>query len=213
MPRFEVARADGKRAGPFELASPHGFPIEGVPGTELMRELAWYLEKFLDWPFPPETERAERVRAALHRWGTQAFAALFHERDPAVWLSHARARGDASMLLQVSSADARVLSWPWEALRDDKLGPLAPACQIERRLDIDLEPAPLGELPKERVNILLVTARPYEGDVRFRSISRPLLDLIQQHALPASVHLLRPPTWTELENHLRSRPRHYHRGP
>lgn len=29
----------------------------------------------------------------------------------------------------------------------------------------------------EAINILMATARPYEGDVRFRSISRPVIEL------------------------------------
>ena len=51
--------------------------MEGRPNSDLMRELRWYLEEFLDYPFPPETDRAERVLDALRRWGEQAFDALF----------------------------------------------------------------------------------------------------------------------------------------
>ena len=74
------------------------------------------------------------------------------------------------------------------------------------------DPHPLADsLPRDRVNILLVTARPYEGDVRFRSISRPLVELIERHRLPAEVTVLRPPTFDALREHLRERPGHYHR--
>jgi len=73
------------------------------------------------------------------------------------------------------------------------------------------DPMPLPEgLPSDRVNILLVTARPHEGDVQYRSISRPLVELIQEHALPARVHVLRPPTLDRLREHLRERPGFYH---
>ena len=64
--------------------------------------------------------------------------------------------------------------------------------------------------PKDQVNILLVTARPYEGDVRYRSISRPLVELIDKQDLPAQVTVLRPPTFENLREHLRERPNHYH---
>ena len=89
----------------------------------------------------------------------------------------------------------RVLAWPWEALYDPEVGHLAHTCQIERRLNSVRDPQPLPDrLQAERVNILLVTARPYEQDVRYRSISRPLVELIETHKLPARVDVLRPPT-------------------
>ena len=61
-PTFEVHRlADGKRADAVAVLSPVGFPVEDMPNSGLMRELRWYLEQFLDYPFPPATDRADRV--------------------------------------------------------------------------------------------------------------------------------------------------------
>jgi hypothetical protein len=74
-----------------------------------------------------------------------------------------------------------------------------------------LDPAPLGgELPKDRVNILLVIARPKEGDVKYRSVGRPLVELIEKRNLPAHVHVLRPPTFDRLREHLKERAGYYH---
>ncbi|WP_437915897.1 CHAT domain-containing protein [Sorangium sp. So ce302] len=67
-----------------------------------------------------------------------------------------------------------------------------------------------AELPRDRVNILLVIAWPYEADVQFRSIARPLVELTEKQGLPARVHVLRPPTLDRLREHLRERPNHYH---
>ncbi|HEV2987895.1 MAG TPA: tetratricopeptide repeat protein, partial [Candidatus Angelobacter sp.] len=44
----------------------------------------------------------------------------------------------------------------------------------------------------------------------FRSIARPLVELIEQKKLPAQVELLRPPTFDQLRRHLRERPGFYH---
>src|SRR5258708_2624437 len=148
-----------------------------------MRELRWYFEKFLDYPFHPETEHAERVLDALKGWGTQAFNALFDRRDVGSWLAGAG-------ILQVRSDDPHILSWPWEALFDPQANYLAHERRIERRLN-KLRDAPiLNTRPSDRVNILLVVARPYTADVRYRSIARPLVDLIQPTALPAHLDLL-----------------------
>ena len=75
--QFEVSREDQKRAAPVEIVSPLDVPVEGRPDSHLMWEMRWYLEDFLDYPFPPNTDRAEHVLDALSGWGRQAFDALW----------------------------------------------------------------------------------------------------------------------------------------
>jgi tetratricopeptide (TPR) repeat protein len=168
-----------------------------------MRELRWYLEHFLDYPFDPEIAHAECVLDALQAWGTQAFNALFDRRDAPGWLA-------ACDLLQIRSNDPNILSWPWEALYDSQATYLAHLRRIERRLNRIPDPPLLADLPRDRVNILLVVARPFQADVRYRSIARPLVELIRKHNLPAHVDVLRPPTFDQLRDHLRAHPGHYH---
>ncbi len=76
-PRFAVQGSPGPDARPRTLPAADAFPVEGRPASHLMAELCWYLESFLDYPFSPETERAERILAALRQWGEQAFGSLF----------------------------------------------------------------------------------------------------------------------------------------
>jgi len=72
-PQFRLLRqSDGKTTEPATIPSPAGHPVEGRPGSDLVRELRWYLEWFLDYPFPPETEHAERVLEASRQCGTEA---------------------------------------------------------------------------------------------------------------------------------------------
>ena len=210
---FQVMRVEAsKTTKPVTVAPPVGFPVAGRPDSDLMRELRWYLEDFLGYPFPPETEHADRVLEALGKWGRQAFDALFDNRKAGDFLRGAMDQGRYDRLnLQIESDDPRVLAWPWEALEDSQAGRLAHTCQIERRLNEILDPAEIDEgLPRDRVNILLVTARPMKGDVRYRSISRPLVELIAEHRLPAHVTVLRPPTFDQLRRHLSEHPRTYH---
>ena len=211
-PQFQVVRlSDGKSIGPITVPSPVGFPVEGMPNSHLMRELRWYLETFLDYPFPPFTDRAERIQSSLRAWGTGVFEALFDDCQSGRLFDAATDGKYSNLHLEISSDDPKILYWPWEALRDGEAGALAQTCQISRRLNKVRDPHPLSnQLPRDRINILLVTARPYESDVRFRSISRPLLELIARDALPAHVTLLRPPTFDQLRLHLRQHPNHYH---
>lgn len=210
-PSFLVVRQrDSKTSEPVLVVAPVGFPVEGRPNSDLMRELQWYLETFLDYPFSPETEHAERVLKALHDWGEQAFRALFDNKSAGRMFDDAT-RDYSKLHLKISSDDPRVLAWPWEALRDPDLGFLAQACQVVRQLNTVRDPQELAEsLPKDKVNILLVVARPYKRDVRFRTLARPLVELIEREKLPASVELLRPPTFDHLREHLRDHPGQYH---
>ena len=209
---FEVHRmADGKHSKAASVSSPVGYPVQGMDDGDLTRELRWYLEDFLQYPFPPATDRAERAQAALKAWGEEAFKALFDGRPAATWYETAVADGLDHLQIQVSSDDPRVLAWPWEALNDPERGYLAFGCHLERRLNQVADAAPLPDaLPTDRVNILLVTARPYEADVRYRSISRPLVELVESRGLPAEVTVLRPPTFGRLRDHLLERPGYYH---
>ena len=211
-PKFQaICPQDARSTETVAIPSPVGFPVEGRPNSDLMRELRWYLEGFLDYPFPPETEHAERVRDALRRWGVEAFNKLFGDRRGGEIFNDATREGYESLHLLISSDDPQVLGWPWEALHDPQVGQLAQTCQIERRLNTVRKPDKVGQRwPKDQVNILLVTARPYEADVRYRSISRPLVELIDKQDLPAQVTVLRPPTFENLREHLRERPNHYH---
>src|SRR5271157_259154 len=202
---FKLTRLqDGKSLPPVAIGSPYEFPVEGHPNSPLMRELRWYLEQFLDYPFHPETDHAEHVLDAVRAWGTQAFNALFDRRDAGDWLGH-------SNILQVRADDPHILSWPWEALYDPQAGAyLAHQRRLERRLNRLSDPQPVTGLPNERVNILLIVCRPYEHDVRYRSIARPLIELIQSKNLPAHVDILRPPTFDQLREHLHQHPGYYH---
>ena len=145
-------------------------------------------------------------------WGRDTFTALFGSGRGRDFYRDATRDDPASLVLQIEAEDPGLLSWPWETLIDSEVGPLASSARIERRLNQHADPLPLPDtLPKDAVNILLVTARPFDHDVSYRSISRPLLDLVEQQKLPASVTLLRPPTLDRLREHLSSeRPAHYH---
>jgi tetratricopeptide (TPR) repeat protein len=202
---FKLTRvSDGKSLSPVAIGSPYEFPVEGRPNSPLMRELRWYLEEFLDYPFHPETDHAGHVLDALRAWGTQVFNALFDCRDAGNRLA-------GSTILQVWADDPHILSWPWEALYDPRSGAyVAHQRRMERRLNRLPDPQIAADLPNDRVNILLIVSRPYGNDVRYRSIARPLIELIQSKNLPAHVDILRPPTFDQLREHLRQHPRYYH---
>jgi len=212
-PAFVVARHDPPQTTPetVRITPPEQFGAEQLPGTDLRRELRWYLEQFLDYPFPPNTDRAERAQDVLEAWGTHAFNALFHGGMARDWYRDIVRDGMEHLQLRIVANEPAVLAWPWEALHDPERGYLAYKCHIERQLNNVADPPPLPEnLPRDRLNILLVTARPFEGDVEYRSISRALVEQIEQNKLAACVTVLRPPTFDALRAELGRRPAYYH---
>jgi tetratricopeptide (TPR) repeat protein len=210
-PAFVVERLGDGKAGPeTQVPPPNSIPIDGRPNDTLTGQLRWYLEQFLKYPFPPELDHAERVRTAFRTWGRRAFDALF--TPPAARRAYEQAVGDGfeKLTLRVVSDSPAVLGWPWEALEDPEAFRLATQCQVERRLNVVRDPPPARKLPGGQVNVLLVIARPYERDVKYRSIARPLVEMAARQAMPVSVHVLRPPTFDQLRAHLKAHPGYYH---
>ncbi len=91
----------------------------------------------------------------------------------------------------------------WEALKDPDLPtPLSLQATMVRK---NLRPSTIQARlrPSPTINLLIVTARPSGGqDVGYRTISRPLVELLRQTDLPVQIEILRPGTYEALDHHL-----------
>ncbi len=212
-PQFVVLRSsDLKSSAPVTLTGPDQTVVPGRPNSNLQQDLRWYLEQFLELPTGAYPDLAERVQDTLQQWGQDCFEVLF-KKQAYLWLQEARKEGLENLHLKISSDDPRVLAWPWEALHDPETGTLAHHCRIERQISKNVpDPLPLPEnLPKDRINILLVIARPGgDADVGFHALSRPLVELAREQQLPVHIDVLRPPTFDQLRQQLRENPGLYH---
>ncbi|HEX4611202.1 MAG TPA: CHAT domain-containing protein, partial [Urbifossiella sp.] len=210
-PQFTVSLlSDGWAAPAVAIAPPNSVRVEGRPNDDLTHQLRWYLEQFLEYPFHPDDEYAGRVQAALQKWGRQTFTTLFGSGAARDFYHDATRDGLPNLTVRVASDSPFILGWPWEALEDEGKGRLAQHCAVERRTEKQSRPTTTPSLPTDRVNVLLVIARPLAGDVRYRSVSRSLVEMAAEHTFPISVHVLRPPTFDNLREHLRTHPNHYH---
>ncbi len=192
------------------LPSPYERSVEGREASNLHDDLSWYLEEFLNYSTPP-FETAARIIEARNEWGQEVFSLLFAGQG-LIWYEDARREGLKYLTLRIASDDPKVLAWPWEALYDPYGSTLAHSCIIERQLNNHNDPQPLpANLPEDRLNILLVVARPYgDEDVTYQALSRPLINLLAEQNLPITVDLLRPPSFDQLQACLEARPGHYH---
>ena len=213
QPQFVVVRgSDLKSSASVPLTGPDQTIVPGRPHSNLQQDLRWYLEQFLELPTGAYPELAERVQDTLQQWGQDCFKSLFQE-ETYLWFHEARQHGLENLHLKISSDDPRVLAWPWEALYNPKTGTLAHHCRIERQISKNVpDPLPLPEnLPKDRINILLVIARPHgDQDVGFHALSRPLVELARVQQLPVHIDVLRPPTFDRLRQQLHDKPGFYH---
>jgi tetratricopeptide (TPR) repeat protein len=60
----------------------------------------------------------------------------------------------------------------------------------------------MGQLPQDKLNILLVTARPYEKDIALKMIARPMLEALKPIRHRVHLKMLRPPSFEQLEREL-----------
>ncbi len=162
------------------------------------RQLEWYFEEWLTFPFT-DTVAAQQVADSVRAYGEALFQQIFRD-NPDAYVEY-RALGDDLLLEIVGSPDFHTLHW--EAIHDpNQTRPLAVEVPVVRKnlahvpYRAELRPAPL-------LRVLLVTARPGGiGDVSYRTISRPLVEALDEGAVAAQIDIVRPGTFEALVKHL-----------
>lgn len=194
---------------PESLPDPAVYPVVGYPNLQLLEQLKWYLEDFLEYPIGPNKEKGEAIVSTLKAWGMEVFNRLF-TGDAYKWYIDARPILDMLQITIISNSPT-VLSWPWEALYSDDIGYLAQRCLIERRTsDITMPDSPSMQVGDE-LHILFVIARPYgDDDVGYHVLVREVVDYVIRERLPVKIDVLRPPTFDNLKRTLEARPGYYH---
>lgn len=200
--QFVVTFRDDTRSAPVTLEPPDG---------DLISDLRWYLEEFLEHPLEPDSQRASATFLALVSWGASVFSKLFGSSTRTNPVSSCTT---SSSSVQIVTDDPAVLFWPWEALCEAQQPPLGVLCRFERRLgnSSGLQPLPLPKsLPRDKLNVLLITPRPFgDDDVGYHAVSRPLVEWVSEGNHPVDIDVLRPPLLMSLKERLRSQPAHYH---
>jgi tetratricopeptide (TPR) repeat protein len=168
------------------------------------RELEWYFEEWLVYPMVDKI-KAERAKDSVKTYGKRLFDQVFQNRQ--AYSKYQQLRNNLSQVqIEIVSKTPEFQALHWEALQDpDFPRPLAVDCVMLRK---SVNPA-VGSvnLPTSPViNLLVVVARPdEEKDVGYRTISRPMLELIENGKLRVNVELLRPGTYRALSQHLEAK--------
>jgi hypothetical protein len=171
--------------------------------------LRWYFEEHMHSPFT-DIQRRQRAEQSIGYYGEALFTSLFADTGALVeWRN--LAAGTGKIQFQVISTDPGFHALHWEALKDPKES--KPLClQGIDIIHISGKPAlPYLVEDSDCLNLLMVTARPFgKRDIEYRTITRPVVEMIESKRLRVRVHLLRPPTFQQLQDHLREKKGFYH---
>ncbi|MCG6137550.1 MAG: tetratricopeptide repeat protein [Nostoc sp. LLA-1] len=170
------------------------------------KELEWYFEEWVRFPFS-DTVIAERAAASVKIYGESLFKQVF-QADFNAYSLYRELRGNLSQVqIEIVAKTPEFHALHWEALQDPELSrPLAVDCVMLRKNVRPAPPVSANVQLSPVINLLVVVARPdEERDVGYRTISRPLLELIDNSNLRVNVELLRPGTYESLSKHLQEK--------
>jgi hypothetical protein len=181
---------------------------------QALTDLRWYLEEYLRFPYGIYPDNAKKIEQKFEEWGEQLFELVFRSSEQTrQFFQAATFDGLDKCELVVTSDNPEVLNLPWELLyspSDRQF--LAPSLAgMSRSLSEYAVRAEMGELPSDKLNILLVIARPYdEKDIAFKTIARPLLAALSDIRKKVNLKVLRPPSFEQFERELNANKGFYH---
>jgi tetratricopeptide (TPR) repeat protein len=181
---------------------------------QALADLRWYLEEYLRFPYGLAPDNAAKIEQKFQDWGEQLFELVFRSSEQArQFFQAATYEGLNQCELVITSDSPEVLNLPWELLyspSDRQF--LAPSLAgMSRSLSDYAVRAEMSALPQDKLNILLVIARPYgEKDIALRTIARPLLAAVANIRQKVNLKVLRPPSFEQFERELNANRGFYH---
>lgn len=178
-----------------------GLTIQNPFTAQNEAKLEWHFESYVSFPYLKEVEPQE-AQEIIKQAGENLFQQLFGQ--PQIYSRYQQIlnNGLNNLVIEISGSP-EFHSLHWESLKDPNL-PTAFALDVPI-LRKDLKPQPLPAVSRETstINLLIVTSRPQgRRDVSYRTISRPLVELIRNSQLPVKIDILRPGTYEALSKHL-----------
>ncbi|MBK9263680.1 MAG: CHAT domain-containing protein [Polyangiaceae bacterium] len=194
------------------FVSPLG-PIEA-------EDLRWYVEDYVGWPFGTFRDRAKQIEANLPKWGKLLYDAITTGKNDRIVQAFLQAsspdgkRLDKRITVSVDDRDATpegkdaaalLFGLPWELLHDERsyLFDGNARIRVRRTLPSDVVLPPI--MPRDRVRVLLVRARPEDKGAGFldpRSSVQPLAETLRDLGDRVKLDLLPDGTLAALQRAL-----------
>jgi tetratricopeptide (TPR) repeat protein len=180
---------------------------------EALADLRWYLEDYLHFPYGIEPEKATKIEQKFQVWGQQLFELVFRSNEKArEFFQEATREGLEYCEIGIASDDPKILNLPWELLYSPDYQFLSLSLAgTYRSLSSFAVRAEMPEMPQDKLNILLVIARPYgERDIALKTIARPMLEALKPIRNRVNLKVLRPPSFDQFEKELNAHKGFYH---
>ncbi len=195
---------DGGFTASLNFDSGNSYPITVTdPFTnQEEKDLEWYFEKWLVFP-TLGTDKAQKAANSVQNYGENLFKQVFQSNLNAYGEYRDLRKQLSQLQIIIESQSPEFQALHWEALKDPDLPrPFSIDCIISRqRRGATVVPVQMATYPT--INLLVVIARPNEeSDVNYRTISRPLVELVNSSEIPVKIDILRPGTYESLTRHL-----------
>ncbi|MFN6271748.1 MAG: CHAT domain-containing protein [Microcystis sp.] len=195
---------DGGFTASLNFDSGNSYPITVTdPFTnQEEKDLEWYFEDWLVFP-TLETDKAQKAANSVQNYGENLFKQVFQSNLNAYGEYRDLRKQLSQLQIIIESQSPEFQALHWEALKDPDLPrPFSIDCIISRqRRGATVVPVQMATYPT--INLLVVIARPNEeSDVNYRTISRPLVELVNSSEIPVKIDILRPGTYESLTRHL-----------
>ncbi|WP_052418739.1 tetratricopeptide repeat protein [Methanolacinia paynteri] len=195
----------------FDNSTEYPVSIHNPFSKKEEKRLEWYFEEHFRYPFTDE-EQADQAVNSIQHYGERLFNQIFSEQNEDVYNYYKNITKDGigTILFEIVGSPS-FHAIHWEALKDPKhskpfsLESSMVRKNVEKVRKNDEPPLePYTIRPSPTLNILVVTARPYKHrDAGYRTVSRPLVELIEKSQLPVKIDILRPRTYKALSTHLK----------
>ena len=205
---------DFERDGEHTTTPPVAFT--GLLDASLSQEMEWYFGRYLDEPFGPSKERAQKVEEGLRNFGRLLYEVAFGSNEGSQ-NSYATACADGlpGYRLEVVSGDPVFLGLPWELLNEPEIGYFA--SRVASVIRVPGVRVPAGDslpefahnLPTDQLNVLMVSP---DGDQESAKASLAIetLKVLDSLNVQVQVDFLRPASLSSLSESLAESPGHYH---
>lgn len=184
------------------------------------KDLRWYLEDFLQFPYGAERWRAEQIEKRMAIWGEKLFDQVFVNNGSradsrAIYREAVRGGLDRCELC-INSDDAAFLNIPWELVREPGAGPRSGRYLALLLHGLYRQRSAQASEPRSAfagagpLRLLLVIARPAGAAyIPLKTDARAILDAVRPLGSRVQVEVLRPPTVDELQKRLNANPSFY----
>ncbi len=165
------------------------------------QDLEWYFEKYLRMPFVDKVRSSDTAKI-IASYGENLFGQIFADRNFYAEYKETIKKNPGAWRFEIVG-NHQFHALHWETLKDPDLPrPWALQTSMLRKIP-GRSKNRAGAHSSSTLNILLISARPGgKYDVKYRTISEPLVRAAENSEVPVKIDIVRPATFRKLSDQL-----------